>query len=145
MTTVKQAIIEVLQAAGKPMHVKEITERVLLLTSDLKGKTPQHTVNAVLSTDSRFNRVFTKGVYALSEWQEYKEFRKVVDIAYDILLDGRRPLSVAEIANRVVNERHLGSSPSSTVHQLLQNDPRFEQLSPDLFQLVQSRRGKVSG
>ena len=138
MPTVKQAIIEVLQTAEKPLHVLEITKRVLPIASNLKGQTPQHTVNATLSTYPRFKRV-AKGVYALSEWHEYKELRRVVDIAHDVLSGVDRQLSVAEITAQVLSERRLRGSPKSTVKQLLQKDSRFAEVAPGVIELAHRR------
>lgn len=47
-------ILAVLQAAGEPLHVKEITKRVLARKkANLNGKTPEATVAAMLSVQSR--------------------------------------------------------------------------------------------
>ena len=140
MTTVRQAIIEVLQTAGRPLPVQEITQQVLLMATNLKGKTPQHTVNSVLSTCSRFKRV-SKGVYALSEWPEYEEFRKVTDIAYDILSEAGHPLAIPEITDQVVRERHMAPGSKNMIKQLLQKDSRFAQVAPGLFGLAQDCEG----
>lgn len=64
-------ILEVLEASDEPLHVKEITKRVLARgKTNLKGKTPEATVAAVLSVDIRKNpespfKKFDRGVFGL--------------------------------------------------------------------------------
>lgn len=45
-----------LKKSGKPMSVKEIT-KVVLEHKQLKGKTPQNTVNAILQRSEHFKKV----------------------------------------------------------------------------------------
>ena len=54
----KQVAIDVLRAAGEPLHTKEITKRVLESgrSSGLKGKTPEATVAAMLAVGSKPRR-----------------------------------------------------------------------------------------
>ena len=68
----KQVAIEVLRAARKPLHTKEITKRVIASgrSSGLKGKTPEATVAAMLAVGSKpggsFKRV-DKATYTLAD------------------------------------------------------------------------------
>src|SRR5919204_5834062 len=68
----KQVTIEVLRAAGEPLHTKEITKRVIESgrSSGLKGKTPEATVAAMLAVGSKsggsFKRV-DKATYTLAD------------------------------------------------------------------------------
>jgi hypothetical protein len=68
----KQVTIDVLRAAGEPLHTKEITKRVLESgrSSGLNGKTPEATVAAMLAVGSKpggsFKRV-DKATYALAD------------------------------------------------------------------------------
>lgn len=67
----KQVAIEVLRAAGEPLHTKEVAKRVIDSgrCSALKGKTPEATVAAMLAVGSKpggpFKRV-EKGTYTLA-------------------------------------------------------------------------------
>jgi hypothetical protein len=67
----KQVAIDVLRAAGEPLHTKEITKRVIESgrSSGLKGKTPEATVAAMLAVGSKaggsFKRV-DKATYTLT-------------------------------------------------------------------------------
>ena len=51
----KQVAIDVVRAAGEPLHTKEITKRVIESgrSSGLKGKTPEATVAAMLAVGSK--------------------------------------------------------------------------------------------
>src|SRR6266581_7593478 len=68
----KQVAIDVLRAAGEPLHAKEVAKRVIESgrCSRLQGKTPEATVAALLAVGSKpggpFKRV-ERGTYALSE------------------------------------------------------------------------------
>lgn len=68
----KQVAIEVLRAARKPLHTKEVAKRVIESgrCSGLKGKTPEATVAAMLAVGSQpggpFKRV-DKATYALAD------------------------------------------------------------------------------
>ena len=68
----KQVAIDVLRAAGEPLHTKEITKRVIESgrSSGLKGKTPEATVAAMLAVGSKpggsFKRV-EKATYTLAD------------------------------------------------------------------------------
>ncbi len=61
----KQAAIQVLQAARKPLAVKEVAERVLANPDvSLGGKTPAATIAAILYTAPEFEKV-ERGVVKL--------------------------------------------------------------------------------
>ena len=68
----KQVAIDVLRAAGEPLHTKEITKRVIESgrSSGLKGKAPEATVAAMLAVGSKpggsFKRV-EKATYTLAD------------------------------------------------------------------------------
>src|SRR5919204_3192383 len=68
----KQVTVDVLRAARKPLHAKEIAKRVIASgrCSGLKGKTPEATVAAMLAVGSKpggpFKRV-DKATYTLAD------------------------------------------------------------------------------
>jgi HB1, ASXL, restriction endonuclease HTH domain len=68
----KRVAIDVLRAARKPLHTKEVSKRVIESgrCSGLKGKTPEATVAAMLAVGSKpggpFKRV-DKGTYTLAD------------------------------------------------------------------------------
>jgi HB1, ASXL, restriction endonuclease HTH domain len=59
----KQVAIDVLRAAGEPLHTKEITKRVIESgrSSGLKGRTPEATVAAMLAVGSKAGGSFERG------------------------------------------------------------------------------------
>ena len=67
----KQVAIDVLRAAGEPLHTKEITKRVIESgrSSGLKGKTPEATVAAMLAVGSKPGGSFKreKATYTLAD------------------------------------------------------------------------------
>ncbi len=71
----REVCYKILKEKGKPMHYKEITEIVLKESNSL-GQTPQNTMFARMSTDTkeRFKHL-GKGVFALTEWNS-KEAEK---------------------------------------------------------------------
>jgi hypothetical protein len=66
----KRVAIDVLRAAGEPLHAKEIAKRVLESgRARLGGKTPEQTITAMLAVGSKPGGPFTrvdKGTYALA-------------------------------------------------------------------------------
>jgi hypothetical protein len=68
----KQVAIDLLRAAGGPLHTKEITKRVINSgrCSGLRGKTPEATVAAMLAVGSKeggpFKRV-DKATYTIAD------------------------------------------------------------------------------
>ena len=61
-------IERVLRRAGKPIHFKEILERLKTEENfDIGGKKPTNNLLSKLSTSERFRR-FDEGVYGLKEW-----------------------------------------------------------------------------
>ena len=68
----KQVAIDVMRAAGEPLHASEVAKRVLASgrCAGLKGKTPEATISAMLAVGSRPGGPFTrvdKGTYALAD------------------------------------------------------------------------------
>ena len=136
MVTVKQAIVEALKERGEPMHLREITQSVLDRTDRLTGKTPEMTVNAILSTDERFKRV-ARGTYALEEWRQYPRLRQVKEIAYDLLSRSGKPLPLSKIVEAVLAERSLKGAPKATTRGILRHDSRFRELERNIFGLTE--------
>ena len=67
----KNVAIDVMRKAGEPLHVKEITKRVLASgrCAGLKGKTPDATLAAMLAVGSKPGGPFTrtdKATYTLA-------------------------------------------------------------------------------
>jgi len=136
MLTTKEAIVQALNERGQPMHVKEITRYVLGKTDRLKGKTPEMTVDSILSKDERFKRV-AKGTYVLSEWRQYPRLRWITQIAHEVLSRSGRPLALNEITTAVLAERTLKGNARSTIRSVLRRNNCFGELERDVFGLTE--------
>lgn len=110
------------------MHYMELT-RLILRERSLSGRTPHETVRAAVGTDPRFKRV-AEGVYALTEWEEYPVARFAKDIAFDALMERGSPMSMTELGEAVLEERHFVGGPKQVVRNVLRSDGRFCQ-DPD--------------
>jgi len=63
----RNAILGILEAEGKPLHYRTIHERLLSAGITVGGKNPVANVGAHLSIDSRFENV-GRGLWALKRW-----------------------------------------------------------------------------
>jgi DNA-directed RNA polymerase delta subunit len=121
--SVVSAAEELLRKKHRPMHYREITV-MIQDTCELRGQTPYESVRSRIGTSPRFKRV-AEGVYALSEWEEYPIARFAKDIAYDILKKRRKPISLIELAQRILEERQFSGSPKNIVQNIVRTDARF--------------------
>lgn len=65
--TMKEASFRVLEAAGEPVHLNEILEKVAEMGAPAGGKRPGNTLHASLSRDDRVKLV-GQNTWALVEW-----------------------------------------------------------------------------
>ena len=110
---VKEAIRTVLKKARKPLHLVEITKRILesTLCPRLRGKTPERTIEAVLSVDikrnaenSEFIKV-DKRTYGLRKSKPSTikppvngvKIRTIIDGVIEVLKNSDKPLNYREI------------------------------------------------
>jgi len=64
----REICYKVLKEFGKPMHYKKVMEEVLKI-GESKGLTPQNTIFARMSTDTKKRfKVMGKGMFSLTEW-----------------------------------------------------------------------------
>ncbi len=115
---------EVLSAAHRPMHYRELT-KIIRQKRPLSGLTPVNTVCALLATDPRFKRV-AEGTYALTAWKEYPVARFAKDIAYDILKSCKQPISLKELGEKILRERQFKGAPSGIAANAVRSDSRFD-------------------
>jgi restriction system protein len=139
-----KAAEEVLKQAGQPLHYDEITERAIAQgLIHTKGKTPNRTMNAQISTsissgDSPFVRV-GRGIYSLADspqdvpeapppsptpepQQEYCSFK---DAAQRVLTEVGRPMHYKEITQRALDAELInpqGLTPEATMGAQLYSD-----------------------
>ena len=133
----------ILQQAGQPLHYDEITKRAInhgLI--ETKGKTPNRTMNAQISTsissgDSPFVRV-GRGIYGLADWSpetpevptptprpEPKEYCSFKDAAQRVLTEIGRPLHYKDITQRALDAELInpqGLTPEATMGAQLYSD-----------------------
>lgn len=64
----------ILQEAGEPLHVSEITSRVLARRLPTRGSTPERTVSYVLTTHPKVFERVSEGVYRLKPQIEVEQF-----------------------------------------------------------------------
>lgn len=100
---VKDKAYLVLKLTGRPLHFREITEKINEVFSNNK-KALYQTVHNELIKDKRFVLV-GRGIYALSEWG-YKE-GTVKDVILDILKKSKKHLPKEEIIKEVLKQREV--------------------------------------
>jgi restriction system protein len=105
---------KVLKSAGKPLHYREITRRMLdlgLWTTE--GKTPEATVNARLAGDIKHNvqnsifRRLDRGIFGLREWASEETPTTIETIDQQNLLAKKaevKKLSFTDSAEKVLEE-----------------------------------------
>lgn len=96
----------VLKEAGKPLHFKEIANRIDKYSLNKKKTHPQ-TVHNELIKDKKFILV-GRGIYALSQWG-YKK-GTVKDVLEEILKKSSKPLTREEILQEVLKVRQVKKS-----------------------------------
>ena len=114
---------EILLKTGHPLHYKEIT-KMLLDQCNLLGKTPHETVRSRLATSPKFKRV-AEGVFGLAIWTQYPAIRFAKNIAYDILKNRGRPITLRSLGEEIKKEREFVSDPAQVVRGSLRTDHRF--------------------
>ena len=159
---VKEAIKYVLEKAEKPLHLFEITKRILesALCPQLRGKTPERTVEAVISVDIKRNpensefirvnkRTFDlrnsiKSTAKLSS--NGVKISKIIDGVIEVLKNSDKPLNYGEITKRML-ENNLypnlrSKEPASSVGRRIReeiqnfgNNSAVIQISPGLYGL----------
>lgn len=63
------AAIDLLTALGKPIHYRELAQRLSTSGTYLAGKDPAATLLSQMSRDERFRRASERGVYGLASWR----------------------------------------------------------------------------
>lgn len=121
--TIRDAVVEIFNKEKRPLHYKEITER-LLPEYRIRGKTPHETVRSKIGTDRRFKRV-GEGIYALADWEEYVVARFAKDIAYEVLKSRKCPMTLTDLGEAILEERNFLSAPSQVARNAIRQDERF--------------------
>ncbi|MBI1755310.1 hypothetical protein HYR65_03445 [Candidatus Azambacteria bacterium] len=128
MRGVRDKAYLVLKKHEKPLHFRDIVERINDVFKEDKEAHPQ-TVHNELIKNEKFVLV-GRGTYALSEWG-YKP-GKVADVLERVFKDQAKPLSKEEVIAAVLKER---SVKPNTISLNLQNRARFERMKDGRFVL----------
>ncbi len=116
-------IFLVLKHHGKPLHFRQIAEKINEVGFDRKQAHPA-TVHNELILDSKRYVLVGRGIYALKEWG-YKP-GVVADVIVEILKESGRPLSKEEIITQVKKQRVVKDA---TIILALVDKNRFKRLA----------------
>ncbi len=124
----KERAYLVVKAEGKPLHFREIAQRIDARGLQKLGRaTHPQTVHNELIKDKRFVLV-GRGTYALAEWGYHRgTVREVIE---EILRDCKKPLSKQELISRVLKVRDVKES---TV--VINLNTFFERVGSDSYEL----------
>lgn len=170
---VKQAAIEILQKANKPMHAKEIAKQILAKGLwKTSGKTPESTVSARLYTDIKKygkSSVFTKvgpQIFALNDNKSLdvktpcvkrnsssKKTLKSSNLSFTDSAQKaleefgkRRPMHYREITEKALKEKWLvtnGKTPEATMYAQVITEIKRHQKRGEQPRFIQHGRGYV--
>ncbi|MFH1326214.1 MAG: sigma factor-like helix-turn-helix DNA-binding protein [Candidatus Falkowbacteria bacterium] len=116
--TINHKIYLILKHEGKPLHFKEIAERINEISFDHKKANPA-TVHNELILDNKYVLI-GRGIYALKEWG-YKT-GTVTDVVAEALQEANKPLTKNEIVERVLDKRLVKKA---TINLALMDKERF--------------------
>ena len=128
---IRDKIYLVLKEAGRPLHFKEITQKIADAGLSRRPVLAR-TVHNELIYDKRFVLV-GRGIYALSEWG----FKPgvVAEVIEEILKKAGHPLKTKEIVEGVLKERQVKRN---TIIANLQNRKLFKRVGKATYGLVES-------
>ncbi len=172
MSALDGAVV-VLEQAGKPLHYREITERMVKFGIwSTKGKTPEATVNAQLAVDikksgkaSRFMR-FGRGIFGLNtdraEVSPAKECRSENQVLYiakagtcsftdaaERILNGAggQPMHYRDITRHALDHKLLntqGKTPEATMYAQVLTETRRRKLRGEQPRFMMLGKGMVA-
>jgi hypothetical protein len=99
--TINHKIYLVIKHHGKPMHFREIADRINEISFDAKTANAA-TVHNELILDKQYVLI-GRGIYALKEWG-YRE-GTVADVVSEVMREAQTPLTKDEIMERVLQKR----------------------------------------
>jgi len=130
--TINHKIYLIMRDQEKPLHFKEIAERINEISFD-KKKANSATVHNELILDDKYILI-GRGIYALKEWG-YKN-GTVGDVVEQILKDAGRPLTKDEITAKVLEKRLVKEA---TINLALMNKDKFNK-EGGKYSLVESQK-----
>ena len=150
--TILEAAIQVLKEGAEPLHVNEITRRILSRRLwKTSGKTPSATVGAKLYSDIREKGETSPFILHASQTFDLRDKKssgevtahrmKVRDAAIAVLKEAGKPLHVREITRLILSKglwKTSGKTPDATVGSRLYSDRSvFTLPKPKTFGLVE--------
>ncbi|HOK00437.1 MAG TPA: HTH domain-containing protein [Candidatus Pacearchaeota archaeon] len=124
----KEKAYLILKKEGKPLHFKEIYEKIRRTPIESFTKVNISTLHNELIKDPNFILV-GRGLYALKDWGYETGFVK--DIIYKVLKEENRPLSKEEIVEKVLKQRVV--KPNTVILGL--RDKRFQKTQDGKFNI----------
>jgi len=120
--TINHKIYVVMKNHGKPMHFKEIADKINEISFDYKKANPA-TVHNELILDEKYVLI-GRGIYALKDWG-YKN-GTVADVVAEVLQEAVQALTKDEITARVLDKRFVKKA---TINLALMDGERFKKES----------------
>lgn len=158
-------VVNVLEQAGKPLHYREIAERMIKSgVWNTQGKTPEATVNAQLAVDikkngkaSRFAR-YGRGIFGLNRaWpvqvcrteEPVREGTCSFTEAAERILQGAngKPMHYREITTHALEHRLLntqGKTPEATMYAQILTETRRRKLRGEQPRFMMLGKGMIS-
>ncbi|MDP3900680.1 MAG: sigma factor-like helix-turn-helix DNA-binding protein [bacterium] len=116
--TINHKIYLILKHEGKPLHFKEIANRINEISFDHKRANPA-TVHNELILDDKYILI-GRGIYALKEWGYSNG--TVTDVVASVIKEAGRPLTKDEIIEKVMDKRLVKRA---TINLALMDKTRF--------------------
>lgn len=129
---ISDKIYLVLKDAGKPLHFREIAERINKYKFDKKVAYAPTAHNELILNDKYV--LVGKGLYALKEWGYQPGAAS--DLLIGILRLSGEPMTKQELLNKVLEQRFIKST---TISLALNNKTKFEKLPDGRYTLISSK------
>jgi len=126
---IRDKVFYVLYEVGKPLHFRDITQKIIEKLFDKKRITSAAVHNELIA-DPRFVLV-GRGIYSLTDWG-YKQ-GTVSDIIYDVLKNAGKPMTINEIIDEVFKNKIIQKN---TVIVNLQNKNRFKRIDKSTYTIT---------
>lgn len=132
---IREKTLYILKHSEKPMHFKDITEKIRSEKFDAKPVTTQAVHNELINGDDFV--LIGRGIYALKEWGYLSG--TVADVIKQILKQADGPMERDEVISRVLKQRHVSEN---TIVINLQNKSKFERVGKSQYVVAGAQEGK---
>lgn len=128
--TINDKIYLIVRNYNKPMHFREIADKINEVAFDHKTANPA-TVHNELILDKKYVLV-GRGIYALKDWGYNSG--TVADVVAQVLKEANQPLTKDEITNRVLAKRLVKKA---TINLALMDKGRFTRVEDGKYSLME--------